>query len=142
MHFRINPNLGPSFLVMPIVKFSNNKTAMVKGWTRVDSKLHNRSAKFNNSLLSFVRQVPNKGLFVFHPMFHVCYEIGKIPSHHSLFKQWLIIAYHFAIFSFEEILYHVSLPTYLPTYLSWTLIIEMTWSSSITKHGWFNNMQV
>jgi len=39
----------------------------------------------------------------------------KIPSHHSLFKQWLIIAYHFSIFSFEEILYHVYLPTYLPT---------------------------
>jgi hypothetical protein len=104
-------------LVMPIVKISNNKTAMVKGWTRVDSKLHNRSAKFNNSLLSFVRQVPNKGLFVFHPMFHVCYEIGKflLIIHYLSNDSSLPTTLPSLVLKRFFITFHY-LPTYLPTH--------------------------
>jgi hypothetical protein len=115
LSFRINPNLGQSFLVTPIAKFLIIKWQWWRDELGAGSKLHDVVQNLTIRAHPCPTR-PEQGALVF----HTCSMLGsvlwnwKIPSHHSLFKQWLIIAYHFSIFSFEEILYPIPLRTYLP----------------------------
>jgi hypothetical protein len=104
-------------LVMPIVKFSNNKTAMVKGWTRVGSKLHNvvqnltiRSyplsdkSQTRGSLCSTPCSMCVMKLEKFLLIIHYLSNDSSLPTTlPSLVLKRFFIMFHY-------------LPTYLPTY--------------------------